>query len=772
MTRPTAPYAALMIICLALLLPAAPALADSDTHIHGEKAAREPYVPRGGAAVRTVGPDAACNFSNLQNAINASGDDDVLRVMSGTYSGGISITAKALSVIGGFPDCISTTPTGRSTLDQEGGGLVLDIFYPAAVGDPVRQVNIENMTVRNGGGTGFFSGGVVVEGRPGRLAVNFRNVQISDNNRTGTTDDGAGLRVLSSGDADGSGAFVTLDNDSIVSSNTTAGDGGGVHCRSTFDDGNVTMLRMGTTLVFDNEAENGGGVAVDGCQNVFLYNGGPVVLIFPAGGIIGNTANLGGGGLFLDDGAEVTMRAIEFNGFGDGSESALLAGNTANFGGGARVIGGSSLVLEDTYVDGNTGTLFNGGIGVGDESELTVRRNPANDECPDPVAGGGVLSRPPCSVIEDNSSQNVGGIGATTGALVDISRTVFRRNEASAGNGVSAIRATGVTTFRATDVRAEGVLIHDNIGDHAIEVQGVTSMSLLYSTVVDNSNDVALVTAPTGQRAILDVLSSILRAADGAAVLTHEGDGDQESIAGCVITNRNVADTDFDLDIDYSQINGALFRDPANDDFRLSFRSPAIDYCSAENSTQFAGLDGGARGVAWVGPQPDPNPAGASGDYDLGAFETAFELQNTDLAVASTASPAAFVGGAGESFTLELTLTNQGANTAFGDISVIDDFTAGAVVNQQWTCSPPAGVTCSPSSGSGDITTAISDLDPGQSVMFQVTANPANPGTDQEFEYIVIATESSFNLDTNPSNNEVLVEIRTGVFADGFESMP
>ena len=744
-------------------------MAESDPHTRAEKTAGPPYVPRGGAVVRTVGPDGACDFSNLQTAINSSNDDDVLRVMSGTYTGGFSITSKALSIIGGFTDCTSTTPTGRSTLDRQGTGLVLDIFYQAAVGDPVRQVNIENMNIRNGGGSGFFSGGVLVEGRPGRLAVNFRNVQISDNNRTGTADNGAGLRVFSTGDVDGAGAFVTLDNDSIVSSNTTAGDGGGVYCNSQFDDGTLTMLRMGTTLVFDNEAERGGGVAVDGCRNVFLYNGGPVVLIFPAGGIVGNTANLRGGGLFLDSGAEVTMRATEFNGFGDPSEAALMAGNTADFGGGADVIGGSSLVLEDTYVDGNTGTLFNGGIGVSIESELTVRRSTASDECPDPVSGGGVLSRPPCSVIEDNFSQNVGGIGATTGALVDISRTIFRRNEASAADGVAALRASGAATFRITDVRAEGVLIHDNIGDRAIEVQGITFMSLLYSTVVDNSNDVLLVTAPTGQQAILEVYSSILRAADGASVLTEEGDGEQESIAICVITNRNVADTGFDLDSDYSQFNGPLFRDPANEDFRLRFRSPAIDYCTSANGTQFAGLDGGSRGVAWAGPQPDSNPAGASGDYDLGAYETAFEIQNTDVAVESTA-PARFVSGG--SFTLELELTNRGANTAFGDISVIDDFTTGAVVNQQWTCTPPAGVTCSPVSGSSVMTTAISDLEPGQSVMFEVTADPATPATDQEFEYIMIATESLFNLDTSASNNEEVVEIRTGLFADGFEGTP
>ena len=181
-------------------------------------------------------------------------------------------------------------------------------------------------------------------------------------------------------------------------------------------------------------------------------------------------------------------------------------------------------------------------------------------------------------------------------------------------------------------------------------------------------------------------------------------------------------------------------------------RSPAIDYCDDVNAPQFDDLNGNTRGVAWSGPTTGSGTRPASGNFDLGAFEIPFEIQNTDVAVESTA-PARFVGGG--SFTLELELTNQGANTAFGDISVIDDFTTGAVVNQQWTCTPPAGVTCSPSSGSGDMTTAISDLEPGQSVMFEVTAEPSNPATDQEFEYIMIATESSFNLDTNVSNNEV-----------------
>jgi len=768
MIQPVKLFATLVSACVALFLPSAPILADSDPHTRGEKTAVPPYVPRGGAVVRTVGPDGACDFSNLQTAINASNDDDVLRVMSGTYTGGFSIASKALSVIGGFPDCTSTTPTGRSTLDRQGNGLVLDIFYQAAVGDPIRQVNIENMIIRNGGGSGFFSGGAVVEGRPGRLAVNFRNVQISDNNRTGTADDGAGLRVLSTGDVDGGGAFVTLDNDSIVSANTTAGDGGGVYCRSTFDDGTLTMLRMGTTLVFNNQAENGGGVAVDGCQNVFLYNGGPVVFFIPTGGILGNTANLRGGGLFLDNGAEVTMRATEFNGFGDPSEAALLAGNTASSGGAAAIIGtGTELEVEDAYVINNTADSLGGAFNVRDGSTLEISRRTTGGACEPVASGGGVLSRPPCSVIEDNSGNGGGAFAQNGDSNIDVSRTIIRDNTSGGGGGpVARVRNGSTYTGSDSQFRMEGSVVHGNSGGFVFSVVNNARVEIYHSTVADNPSTLGFVVAQNlGQSANLNFYTSIIQT---NTWLGGSGDGERNFGLDCVIGNAPVGDTGATNTFRYSEVD-PQFLDPTENDYRLGVRSPAIDYCDGFEAPQFDDLNGNTRGVAWTGPTPDPAPNPAGGDYDLGAFEIPFEVQNTDIAVESTA-PARFISG--DSFSLELELTNQGANTAFGDISVIDDFTTGAVVNQQWTCTPPSGVTCSPSSGSGDMTTAISDLEPGQSVMFEVTADPSNPGSDQEFEYILIATESSFNLDTNVSNNEALIEIRTGLFADGFEGTP
>jgi hypothetical protein len=574
--------------------------------------------------------------------------------------------------------------------------------------------------------------------------------------------------VFSTGDVDGSGAFVTLDNDSIVSSNTTAGDGGGVYCRSTFDDGTSTMLRMGTTLVFDNQAENGGGVAVDGCRNVFLYNGGPAVFFFPTGGILGNTANPRGGGLFLDNGAEVTMRATEFNGFGDPSEAALLAGNTAFRGGAAAIIGaGTELEVEDAYVINNSSDSLGGAFNVRDGSTLQVLRRTTAGACEPVTSDGGVFSRPPCSVIEGNSGSGGGAFAQNGDSSIDVSRTIISDNTSGGGGGpVARVRNGSTYTGPDSQFRMEGSIVHGNSGGFVFSVVNNARVDIYHSTVADNPSALGTVIAQNlGQSSSLNFYTSIIQT---GTWLGGSGDGERAFRLDCVIGNASLGDTGATGSFAYSDVDPQLL-DPTENDYRLKARSPAIDYCDDVNAPQFDDLNGNTRGVAWNGPTPDPAPNPASGNFDLGAFEIPFEVQNVDLAVNATA-PASFVGGG--SFTLDLELTNQGASTAFGDINVIDDFTTGAVVNQQWTCTPPAGVTCSPVSGSGDMTTAISDLEPGQSVMFEVTADPATPVTDQEFDYIMIATESSFNLDTNVSNNEEVVEIRTGLFADGFEGTP
>ena len=129
-----------------------------------------------GAVIRYAG--TGCPFATIQAAVNASSDGDTVRVLTGSYDERVTVFSKEINIVGGFDNCSASTPSGRSTIDRGGAGLGLDVFYPAATGDPVRTVNIDNFRITNGGGSGFDSGGGVIEGRPGRLTVNFRNVEI------------------------------------------------------------------------------------------------------------------------------------------------------------------------------------------------------------------------------------------------------------------------------------------------------------------------------------------------------------------------------------------------------------------------------------------------------------------------------------------------------------------------------------------------------------------------------------------------------------------
>jgi len=733
----------------------------------------DPVDPRAtstrGIAAVTVGPDPDCDFSTIGAGIFGQIDGGEVRVMTGTYTAQVSILSRTIDLIGGFPDCSSAEPTGRSTIDRGGAGLGMDIFYPASVGGTIRTVNVENWIIRRGGGSGFGSGGVNVEGRPGRLLVNFRNVQISDNARTGASENGGGLRILTTGDRDGSGALVTLDNDSAVFNNTAAGDGGGIHCRTTHDVGNTTLLRLGTTLVSGNEAVNGGGIALDTCRNVFLYSGGPIVLIFPTGGIISNSASGNGGGLHLENGAVATLSALAFSGFGDADEAALLAGNTAgSSGGGAHVTGsGSTLTLVDTYAINNIADSFGGGVRANLGGAIDIQRPAFSGACAPPESSGGVLSRPPCSVFDGNDALGGGAFSARGESRLWVSRTVVRNNTTGGALGAAAnISNTSIYTGQATEFRMEGSVVHDNSGGFLFEVSENASGEILYSTIADNPVGLARLATGAGQTADLAIRSSLV---DSSFWITKAGDGANVARVDCVIGSRPLAD--LNVDSSFAYFEGMVpFRDRAARDYRLTDRSAAIDYCDDVHPPLFPDIDGTTRGQAWTGPDSVPDPVNA-GPFDLGAYEAQFSTRTADLGI-EIVDPDLFID-AGQNFVgYTLRVTNNGPETAFGPIDVFDDVTAGAVTNRTWTCSPGPGVSCTPSSGTGDVTTDISDMQPGDVVLISVNSELVDTSVDSVFQYIGALVPSGFNLDLNGANDFDEIEVRIGIFADGFEAQP
>ena len=540
--------------------------------------------------------------------------------MTATYNENNPVALnKTIRLTGGYPDCsLSSQPSGRSTLQRQGDGLVLDILYAATVDAPTRQVAVENFVITGGGGSGSLTGGAIVEGRPGRLIVDFRNVEFSNNS---SASNGGGLRISTTGDRSGTSTFVTLDNDTIFSQNNAAGDGGGIYCQSNHDNGLGTLLRLGTTLVINNQADNGGGIALNGCTQTFIYAGGPIVLFIPTGGIVLNTAASNGGGLFMENGARAVLSSGEFQEFGDAAEAALVAGNTAGgAGGGVSIFGEDvSLTMLDAYVINNTADAWGGGASVDLGAEMDIERPTLAGACESPVSAGLVLRRPPCSVFEGNEATTGGALSVRGNSRLWVSRTSLRNNTISGTLGAAAsIANSSLYTGPPTEFRMEGSVVHENTGGYLFSLQQNAAAEISFSTIVDNPVTLAVLGAFSGGRTDLDIRSSIV--VSNTWIIEGNDDGNLSSTIDCVIGNKPFGDTGASNSFAYSNID-PQFINQAENNYQLQQTSPAIDYCSDFYPPEFPDLDGNQRGVTWAGPAPDPAPNPGNGDYDLGAFE-------------------------------------------------------------------------------------------------------------------------------------------------------
>ncbi|MFO7763705.1 MAG: choice-of-anchor D domain-containing protein [Wenzhouxiangellaceae bacterium] len=113
-----------------------------------------------------------------------------------------------------------------------------------------------------------------------------------------------------------------------------------------------------------------------------------------------------------------------------------------------------------------------------------------------------------------------------------------------------------------------------------------------------------------------------------------------------------------------------------------------------------------------------------------------------------------------------LMFTNYGPGNV-AEAAIASEFEGlGAI---EWTCEADPGAVCPAATGTGSLAD-LADLPAGASVLFVVTATLDDPDSDQDLEAGAIIVEPEGMTDPDPGNNEARVQIRTGVFADGFES--
>jgi len=353
------------------------------------------------AAVLCVNPGGTGGcYASIQQAVNAAGNGDTVRVAQGVYFETVEIS-KSLTLEGGWNDGFSFQDwdTYVTTIDAEGNGSVIRTGLPFGVS--AITVTIEGFTLMHGDASAYlgWGGGILLQDDWGGTSqFTVRHNVISNNYAcyTGSCQGyGGGIYVYS-------GSAVIADN--TISNNLARWEGGG----------------------------KGGGIGVGGWAEVTIERNN----------IIANTAVFSttdsweaqGGGVDLSYASDATLRDNKIR-------KNFAAVNGTGYGGGVYATGD----LYDNVIAENTASVNDAGYGGGVYAYHTgtFERNIVEDNIASKNGdgtGGGIyviyLQNAVGNTIVDNEATRGGGVYYYT----------YTGEEAFANNFVARNRATGTST--------------------------------------------------------------------------------------------------------------------------------------------------------------------------------------------------------------------------------------------------------------------------------------------------------------------------------------
>jgi hypothetical protein len=424
-----------------------------------------------------VGNKIGC-YPTLQAGLNAVNDGDTVKILAGTYSGGVT-ASKSVSLLG----------AGSGATVIEGGGPVLTIGQAGAANEPT--VLIQGVTI-----TGGVNGSVPATDRA----------------------KGGGIWVPPNAAGDG-GATVTIRN-SVITGNsvapTSAGPSpsgvicpGGAFCPfalaaggGIYNDGTMTLEN---TVVSDNTAGSAAGVASDAEGGGIHTNSGSLTLLNSA---IRNNNAVGvapdgrfaeGGGIFMSENTQLTIRNSTV-----GDNSTVLSatfphpypeqgGGTdsmASNGGGIHTSDGGSTTIANSHLDGNTITVsdpngepvgFDAALCTCGENSLTLTNSTANGNKVIATVGSQADVGPsgpaamefdgPATITNTRITGNSTTVTSPDGAAEALGAvggfqispdTATITNTVISGNTVTASSTTGSATAQGDGLTNDGVLLLAN----------------------------------------------------------------------------------------------------------------------------------------------------------------------------------------------------------------------------------------------------------------------------------------------------------------------
>jgi hypothetical protein len=422
-------------------------------------------LPAHGAVYR-VGPAffPGCTHSSLAAALTeAAGNPDaanVIRLANNMAHTGARIAladAKALSIEGGFDNCVDSTsnPNTPTVLDALPGDSLVRVDLTGGAGLSLVSVVIQGGDATSGGGIQILSGTVALD-----------NVQVRDNQAIV----GGGVSVTGGGALPSVLRIGVNARPSFIFQNMTrpgsSGLGGGVYCNG---GGTISFVSGGVT---DNLAMSGGGLYVeDGCRLQFdgQQPASPPV-------IRNNVAALDGGAIFAAL-AQVTT---------SDNTRIFVDGNQARNGAALFADDGANVALRYAWIKANVATGVNGSVvaASGADSVIALRGGPAHVRCE-----GGEF----CSQVHGAGTPK-GAIESSAGARVEIDRV-----------HLTGFDSTFASVFaRSATIRIATSLISGNRNTAGlVQAFDGARVDVDYSTLVDNTVPAVFInangTAPQGQ---------------------------------------------------------------------------------------------------------------------------------------------------------------------------------------------------------------------------------------------------------------------------------
>lgn len=251
----------------------------------------------------TVANDGGFSTINIRVAGGTSVHEGNTYVVDGTQFENIT----TVRIIGGHTDCSgSPSPGARTILDAAQNGQVFLLSYEADDSDPVFTMELENLEIRNGLAS-FAGGGIRIRSHADLHRVRLNNVDVHSNETT-SQGSGGGISIEAASPGTSPTSWVRISQDSRIDGNHADGGGGGVACFNEADDPNPPVSLFNVALNGNSAVANGGGISAHGCKNFSIRTAGFDQRIGSnEAGALGGSGD--GGGLHVSGGAEVTLEA-------------------------------------------------------------------------------------------------------------------------------------------------------------------------------------------------------------------------------------------------------------------------------------------------------------------------------------------------------------------------------------------------------------------------------------------------------------------------------